>query len=365
MKYCFFVGFYPEIVGGAEYQSRLIANLLSDDNEVIFISYPHSRDEVTIVDGIKVYKLTLKHPTANQISVYYFFSRKIYSILKRESPDVLYQRVLNTFSTYLAFYAQKLKIPFLLHIADDNSVVFDKYSIRNFIRFIFFKLLVNRKVHFICQTDRQKGLLHKQKLVPDLIVPNFHLPLDYHPKKINGIFNVVWIANVRPFKQLEVYLDIVKAFLGNNKIFFHCIGNIPMSKYGVLLKEKINQLPNLRYHGSCTNEFINNFLSDAHLLVNTSKYEGFSNTFIQAWMKGVPVLSLNCDPNEFLTRYPIGIFCNGDLQMLLEKINQFSVDSQLYQTYSTNARKVSLEHFSVDKNKKIIIDYFAEKARKL
>ena len=47
----------------------------------------------------------------------------------------------------------------------------------------------------------------------------------------------------------------------------------------------------------------------ALVLLNTSEFEGFPNTFLQAGKYGVPVLSLSVDPDEFITQTGCGLVC--------------------------------------------------------
>ncbi|MDX9994564.1 MAG: glycosyltransferase family 4 protein [Rhodocyclaceae bacterium] len=54
------------------------------------------------------------------------------------------------------------------------------------------------------------------------------------------------------------------------------------------------------------------YLQRARVLVNTSKFEGFPNTFLQAAVTGTPIASLEVDPDGMLSKLGCGICAQGD-----------------------------------------------------
>jgi glycosyltransferase involved in cell wall biosynthesis len=58
---------------------------------------------------------------------------------------------------------------------------------------------------------------------------------------------------------------------------------------------------NFDYLGPVSFEESNSLFAKANIFINTSKaQEGFPNTFIQAWMQGVPTISLDFDPDNLI-----------------------------------------------------------------
>jgi glycosyltransferase involved in cell wall biosynthesis len=76
---------------------------------------------------------------------------------------------------------------------------------------------------------------------------------------------------------------------------------------------------NITYLGELSIERVNEEIAQSDIFVNTSSEEGFPNTFIQAWMRGVPVVSCFVDPDNCLSNKGIGI-CIGGSEGLAEAI---------------------------------------------
>src|SRR5690606_40570488 len=51
-------------------------------------------------------------------------------------------------------------------------------------------------------------------------------------------------------------------------------------------------VPNVRFLGALPHDEVNAYIARAKVLLNTSTVEGFPNTFLQAWARAVPVVSL-------------------------------------------------------------------------
>src|SRR5690606_6239370 len=86
------------------------------------------------------------------------------------------------------------------------------------------------------------------------------------------------------------------------------------------LMARVERLENLSYLGRQSQEKVNQTIAESHILVNTSDYEGFSNTFIQAWLREVPVLSLSVNPDNVFDGHGIGVSADGDYQRLKSEL---------------------------------------------
>jgi glycosyltransferase involved in cell wall biosynthesis len=68
----------------------------------------------------------------------------------------------------------------------------------------------------------------------------------------------------------------------------------------------LSALPNVRIVGYLRRGEIVPFLGNATALLNTSHYEGFSNTFLEAWLSGTPVVTSSRDPDDIIARNKLG-----------------------------------------------------------
>jgi len=69
-------------------------------------------------------------------------------------------------------------------------------------------------------------------------------------------------------------------------------------------------------------------LRHAALLVNTSKVEGFPNTFLQAFALGVPVISLAVDPDGILNGTGLGLR-SGTYRQMVDDVRRVLSDRAL------------------------------------
>ena len=155
---------------------------------------------------------------------------------------------------------------------------------------------------------------------------------------------VAWIANLKPLKNPGAFIRLARRFAWRMDVHFVMIGDARDD--GPWTKEQLAEIaatPNLEYRGALRQAEVNALLEHTDLLVNTSDYEGFSNTFIQAWMRRVPVVSLRVDPDRLLSRGGLGAV-TGTEDALFTRVAALLDDPDRCAAIGARARRYALDH---------------------
>ena len=355
-KLCILAGYYPINRGGAEYQAYLLAQSLKSEFDIFYISIGQHEENVYTEDGFRIY--TKKTPYVfNRFPNLFLLKTKIYDILMKEAPDFIYQRMGNATTGIAAQYAKNSNCKVIWHIASKRDLEPSRISIKNLLtlKYIDKKYLeygIRNVDYIVGQAKYQDRLLEKNyNRRCNVIVPNFH-PLPVEPTSKHLPFKIVWISNIKKLKQPEIFLELTKYFKNRNDTKFILVGRPGGNEFDERLKKHLKSGKNLEYPGELKVNEVESLLSTAHILVNTSIYEGFSNTFIQAWMRKVPVVSLNVDPDNLLTEKGIG-FLSGSIDQMARDIEKLIDNPDLLYKMGQKAQEYAFERHSLGNIQKI------------
>jgi len=104
---------------------------------------------------------------------------------------------------------------------------------------------------------------------------------------------------------------------------------------------------NLTFHGRLSYWDANDLYDRAKLLVNTSDVEGFPNTYLQAWIRGVPVVTL-IDPDRVIEREGLGVAASSTAG-LAEAIGTLLGSRAAWQAASDRCKRFMAREFGEEK----------------
>ena len=345
-----------DIVGGSEVQCDLLASHLTRlGHEVVYFAVNGTRQNYEVPYKVEPGTLTWKDlrrivPLYCPDLVYWRFNKR------RFLPSVVMLKLMN------------VKIVFSIsHINDvvkwSHKVRFEALIFKDKLRkhyFSFRQAFSSRINHFgyyfvdgvIAQLEQQTGKLpvRKERVIPnsvDATVVPFHWDNPF----------VVWVANIKPAKNPELFIKLAKHFQRLN-IDFLMVGNIQSSKYHTLLKD--SELPsNFHYLGAKHNYEINGILRSSFFLVHTCQPEGFPNVFIQAWMQGRPTVSLYYDPDRMIQKNHLGRL-SGSFEQFVHDTEELIENVPLREKMGNLAKIYAEAHFSPEENVRDIESFFKE-----
>jgi glycosyltransferase involved in cell wall biosynthesis len=346
-------------MGGAEYQIKLLLHAIAARGGFDVTYLARSVDSHAQTETARVIRLT----TPKFVSRYgwFFDAPSLYWELKRLRPDCIYQRVGCAYTGVVAHYARRTGCRTVWHVAHDDDVVRARPELkRDFVfKFIEKKCLeygVRRIQTIVVQTRHQADLLRANYgREPAAVIANFHPRPDEKIVKVRRPIRILWIANLKANKQPEVFVKLARDLRDRADVKLTILGNADHSsgRQARFLGD-VREVPNLEYLGAVSQSEVNQRLAEAHLLVNTSRAEGFSNAFIQAWMRKVPVVSLNADPDGIIRSEGIGFFARGNYASLLYNTRRLIEDESLRNDMGDRAQRYAFRNHSMQSVDRLI-----------
>lgn len=231
----------------------------------------------------------------------------IYRALKDIQPDYLYQSIPYWESFFISIICKWLKIKYIIRLSNDNQLD-ERYLERHSkFEYILLKLGIQLSDYVLCQNDYQFGLV--KKMFPNKRMLKIHNPYVFpEQQKGNGRIRgyIAWVGNFRFQKNLKLLYEI--AVLLKNEKFEIAGVQIKTDSETDEYLPKLRSLENVTFRGHINRNDILDFLSNAKYILNTSYYEGFSNTFLESMSVGTPVLTTpNANPDKIISKNKVGI----------------------------------------------------------
>lgn len=163
--------------------------------------------------------------------------------------------------------------------------------------------------------------------------------------------DVLWVGSMRRVKRPDRIIELAAALPG---VAFHMVGGAVGAQQEPYrtVQQAAAARPNLFLHGPLSYRETSELYGRARVLVNTSEIEGFPNSYLQAWVRGVPVVT-QFDPDRLIERHGLG-FAVSDPAQIAGALRRLLEDNTAWRAASERCRAFMAREYGEDR---ILADY--------
>ena len=320
--------------GGSELQLADIARkLVARQWDVSFAFYDYGDNEHQgVVDGIE---LVTSPPPNGGLPGLRFLTQTLPAtrrLLRTTSADVYLQMGTSWQNALVARWCRNPQRRFVLWMASITDPVCDdprqsRLPARE--RWLARYGLRNADV-LVAQTKDQQRLLAERHGRDSVLIRNIFAPAEDIGAPPADPPTVFWAATIRALKRPHLFLDVAMAL---PKLHFVMAGgpadadDEDHSLYDEV-RARAEEMPNVTFLGFVPYREIDDWYRKASVYLCTSTIEGFSNSVLQAWSHGRPVVS-TFDPDGLIQELDLGVYAT-DAAGLTEAVRRAAATSTDY-----------------------------------
>lgn len=350
--------------GGVEHQTSMTARWLAKrGHHVSLLTWNEGGPEEETIEGVRIIKLCRGNEGLRGIRFFHPRWTSLTRAMEKADAELYYHNCAEYVTGQVALWCRLHGRRFIYSVASDTEceLVAPPYMKKFYDRRLY--LFGLRKAdRIIVQTNRQHDLLLHNFGLSSVILPMPCASLwsgENQKSHLNEMKRkrVLWVGRIDREKRLEFLLDIAEAL---PEVTFDVAGKPTNNKdpYSIHVLARATSLPNVIVHGMVPRDQMPDLYKNASVLCCTSIYEGFPNTFLEAFSCGLPIVS-TYDPDDLIKSRQLGIIADDSLELEASIVTLLK-SSQKWHTLSENAARYYNEHHDLDKAMKRFEKMFME-----
>ena len=358
------LGTETEVIGGAEVQQVVLAReLVKSGVQVSFVSYDRGERETVTDDGIRIFKTYRPEDGVRYVRFFYPRLVEFWRALREADADVYYLMTEHHHAGMLAAFCLLARKGYVYGIGSDSECYrdVDFIEVPSLKNRLFFRFSLRVADRVVSQTERQRQALLDNFSRDSVVIKAFRKPRESTPKgeETTSPF-VLWVGTIRKVKNPHLFLDLAESL---PSIRFVMIGgpDFPGDSLYAGIAERAAGIDNVEFCGFLPAPETEDYFGRASLFVNTSSFEGFPNTFLQAWECRVPTISF-VDPDGLIERHELG-YRAKDPDDLRDKVERVMGDGDLRRRLGRNAYRLVCREYDNRKTVREYIDLFTAVAK--
>ena len=328
--------------GGAEFQTAQMALRLADSGlETAHIVYP-VQDLAETPERLTVVARSAYQGEGGPLAKLRE-ARAIWKSLREADARVNILRAYGLHLVVGAIYSKLHRRPWVMSGSNDLEFMPEKRSGPRVGR--LYRWAIGSADSIVTQTAQQGEIAERE--FPDVedfdVIRSFAEPAE----PAAGPFeSFLWAGRVVDYKRPLEYVELARAF--PDATFRMVLVEMPDSPPEIMaaLHAAGEELDNLEVLGAMPREGILELMESTIAVVVTSEYEGMPNVFLEAWARGIPVLTLSFDPDGRIEDDGLGISAGGSRTAMVDGARRLSSDPDVRRQMGERGRDyVAANHY--------------------
>jgi glycosyltransferase involved in cell wall biosynthesis len=266
--------------------------------------------------------------------------------MRRADAEVYYHNCGENVTGQVALWCQKRGKAFVFSAANETDCDAQLPELRLWRDRWLYRYGLRAADRVVVQTETQRRMMLQNFDVNSMVIP-MPCPRPGSPPKVREkppSNRVLWVGRVCKQKRPDRLMQLAEAM---PDLGFDLVGPHFSDKTARCALSRAKDLPNVRVHGRISPEKMADFYSSTACLVCTSEYEGFPNTFLEAWSRGLPIVS-TFDPDGLIRAKRMGLVAT-DIEGLSKAIGRLLGSEVLYENTSANGLSYFLDNHVADR----------------